>query len=195
MLEEFVDDNCLVCLNDGEGTWYNNISNTESVLDLAFVSSAIAGISTWNVDKETTIGSDHFPIMIKVGPGICHEEMKTIPRWKLKNANWEHFQIISAVKCFKLHEIKEIEIPEFNNALVNEIILSAEETIPKSKGHRKCKNVPCWNDECSKAVKTRNKVFRHVKKYHSQDTLLEYKRAQAVVRRTIKRQKRNFWRE
>ncbi len=193
-LEEYIDDKWLVCLNNGEGTRFNSINNTESVLDLTFVSSAIAGISTWNVDKETTIGSDHFPILIKVGSGTCQERIKNIPRWKIENANWEYFQIICAEKCLKLNEIKEIEINEFNNALVNEIILSAEETIPKSKGNRKCKNVPWWNDECSKAVKARNKAFKYVKKYHSQDVLIEYKRKQAVVRKTIKTQKRNFWR-
>jgi len=52
-----------VCLNNGEGMRFNCI-NTDSVLDLTFVSSAIVGISTWNVDKETTIGSDPFPIII-----------------------------------------------------------------------------------------------------------------------------------
>ncbi len=118
-LEEYIDDKWLLCLNNGEGTRFNTINNTESVLDLTFVSSAIAGISTWNVDKETTIGSDHFPILIKVGSGTCQERIKNIPRWKIENANWEYFQIICAGKCLKLNEIKEIEINEFNNALVN----------------------------------------------------------------------------
>ena len=46
VIEEFIDYHNLVCINSGEGTRYNSIQNTESPLDLTFVSSALAGIST-----------------------------------------------------------------------------------------------------------------------------------------------------
>lgn len=36
LIEEFIDDKYLVCINNGEGTRYNNIHNTEAVFDLTF---------------------------------------------------------------------------------------------------------------------------------------------------------------
>lgn len=41
LIEEFIDDNYLVCINNGEGTRYNSIQNTETALDLTFVSTVI----------------------------------------------------------------------------------------------------------------------------------------------------------
>jgi len=52
-----------------------------------------------------------------------------------------------------------------------------------------------WNNDCKEAIKARNKAFGQLKKHHSQDTLILYKRAQAKVRKTIKAQKRSFWRQ
>lgn len=50
VIEEFIDDHNLVCVNR-EGTHYNNTQNTETALDLTFVSIAIAGICIWNSGK------------------------------------------------------------------------------------------------------------------------------------------------
>ena len=67
VVEEFIDSLGLVFINNEEGTRYNNKRNTEAALDLTFVSSAIAGVSTWNVLKHDTVGSDHYPVMTKIG--------------------------------------------------------------------------------------------------------------------------------
>lgn len=61
-----------------------------------------------------------------------------------------------------------------------------------STGARRAKNVPWWNNDCNKA---RNKAFRKFKKIHSQEALMQHKRAQAIVRRTIRTQNPTFWRQ
>lgn len=195
VVEEFIDNHCLVCINNGEGTRYNSMQNTEAALDLTLVSSEIAGLSTWNVIKYTTIGSDHYPVVTKIGMEGYYEKGKKIPRWKLGDANWEVFQKISANRFCKLKEENQTDVNIINSKIVKEIIQSAEETIPKSNGTKRTKSVPWWNDNCSKAIKARNKAFRELKKLHSQDALIQYKRAQALVRRTIRIQKRTFWRK
>ncbi len=53
------------------------------------------------------------------------------------------------------------------------------------------KSVPWWNENCKKAF--RNKVFRQLKKHHSLEILIQYKRAQAVVRKNIRTAKRVYW--
>lgn len=46
VVEEFIDEKYLVCINNREGTRYNNNHYTEAILDLTFISSSIAGISS-----------------------------------------------------------------------------------------------------------------------------------------------------
>lgn len=46
--------------------------------------------------------------------------------------------------------------------------------------------VPWWNEECSRAVKERNKAFRTLKKNLSCENVVDYQRKRAVARRTIK---------
>lgn len=63
MIEDLMDLKGLVCLNDGSGTRFDSRNGTESAIDLTLVSETIAGIYSWKVDKESTIGSDHYPII------------------------------------------------------------------------------------------------------------------------------------
>lgn len=44
VLEEYLDEERLVCINDGKGTRYNITQNSVSVLDLTITSREIAGI-------------------------------------------------------------------------------------------------------------------------------------------------------
>ena len=195
VIEEFIDDMGLVCINDGRGTRYNSTQNTESVIDLTLTSTVIAGVSTWDVLNQSTVGSDHYPILVKVGIEIHQEGGARTPRWKLDEAEWGAFQIISEGRCVKLLGENMINVEEMNGKLVTALIQTAEETIPKSRGSKREKSVPWWDDNCSKAIKKRNRAFRQLKAHHTLDTLIEYKRALAVVRKTIRLAKRTYWRQ
>lgn len=61
----------------------------------------------------------------------------------------------------------------FNKQLVAVIMQSAEESIPKGGGSRR--SVPWWDVNCSEAVT----LFRQLKKHHTLETLIQYKRSQA----------------
>ena len=132
--------------------------------------------------KKTTIGSDHYPVLTKIGSQVCYEKIKRIPRWKMENANWEHFQVLCAVRCLKLREVKEIDVNDFNGVLVDEIIMSAEESIPKVKGSKRSKNVPWWI-----AVKQSRQEIKLLSILKSAILKTQWK--------AIKARKRNFWRE
>ena len=71
ILEDFLEESGLVCLNDGQGTRYNCVNNTESAIDLTLVSENLAGVSIWKVLRKSTLGSDHYPILIKLGVEPC----------------------------------------------------------------------------------------------------------------------------
>ncbi|MGL5710891.1 MAG: hypothetical protein ACRCW9_08660 [Cetobacterium sp.] len=62
IIEELIDESGLVSMNDGTGTRVNTANGKESVLDLTLISGNMANMSSWEVLKETTVGSDHYPI-------------------------------------------------------------------------------------------------------------------------------------
>lgn len=98
VIEEIMDEKELVCLNDGSGTRVNLVRGTESSIDLTVASQSIAGISSWNVLKEDTIGSDHYPISINIGIEGTIEQNEGEGRRKYEEADWNKFKIVSEGK-------------------------------------------------------------------------------------------------
>ncbi len=74
MVEEIIEDNFLVCLNDGSGTRFNIRDQSKSCIDLTLVSANIAVKCQWKVLDQSTIGSDHYPIISTVGVEV-HRDM------------------------------------------------------------------------------------------------------------------------
>uniref|UniRef100_A0A8C2FGS7 Reverse transcriptase domain-containing protein n=1 Tax=Cyprinus carpio TaxID=7962 RepID=A0A8C2FGS7_CYPCA len=90
----------------------------------------------------------------------------------------------------------EGNIEEKYNKVVGGIISAANQTIPLITGNgKKKKNVPWWSEECSVAVKERNKAFRVLKRVITQDTVIEYQKKRATARKVIKSAKRKAWQE
>lgn len=67
IVEELLDLGKLVCINDGSNTRLDVSRGRDSALDLTLVSDNLAGKCEWKVMKHCTIGSDHFPIAVKIG--------------------------------------------------------------------------------------------------------------------------------
>jgi len=91
ILEEILDEKELVCLNDGSGTRINLSKGIETAIDLTLVSQSLVGISSWEVNKESTIGSDHFPIYIEIGIERSVQKEERVTRWKFEEADWDKF--------------------------------------------------------------------------------------------------------
>lgn len=62
---------------------------------------------------------------------------------------------------------------------------AARQTIIRKEGMKRRKLVPWWNDECSEVIRKHNKAFKVLKNTHNFQHFIEYKRMQAVVRKTI----------
>lgn len=159
------------------------------------MSTEIAGISTWEVLNQSAIGSDHYPIITRIGVEIHQDNEVRTPRWKLDKADWQSFQMLSEVKCVDLLNKNITEVKEMNENVVTAIIEAAEETIPKKAGSKLKKCVPWWDESCNTVIKKRNKMSKQLKIHHTLETLINYKRAQAVVRKTIRSAKRVYWRQ
>ncbi|CAJ1057684.1 RNA-directed DNA polymerase from mobile element jockey [Xyrichtys novacula] len=195
IVEEFIEDKGLVCLNDGRGTRYDCVRNKESAIDLTLMSNEMAGITNWEVLDEILMGSDHYPVISKVGVEMQREEERRVPRWKIQNAKWDAYQAVSRNIFEELHEEQWTGVDEWNERVVAAIIQSADGTIPKVSGGRSVKSVPWWDNNCRQAIRARNRAFRLLKKQHTMETLIQYRRSQAVVKRTIRAAKRVCWRK
>lgn len=173
VLEEFIEDQDLVCLNDGRVTRVDVARGLESPIDLTLVSKQIARISKWDVVHDTTVGSD------QTGVGPIQLEKIGFPRWKLRNANWTLYNMTCSMRLERISQNRYDSIDDFN---ANEIMHStAKKVIGKGSGLKQHKVVPWWSDECNKAIKARNKAFRKVKGSFSFNDLIEYKKTQAEV--------------
>lgn len=75
VVEEMMDDRRLVCLNNGTGTRINIYRNETSCIDLTLVDRKLANRCEWEVDQNTNIGSDHFPIFCKIETNIYNKTM------------------------------------------------------------------------------------------------------------------------
>lgn len=52
----------------------------KSAIDLTITSATIASIRTWEVLNQLTVGSDHYPIIIKIGIELNQERGGRTPR-------------------------------------------------------------------------------------------------------------------
>ncbi len=134
-IEELMEIKDLVCLNDGRGTRINVRTGTEAAIDLTLVSNSLAGISVWEVFRETTIGSDHYPIAVEVKLSIEECDTGGVDKCFFENADWEAFRSISEQEMEK-NEVKG-GVDKVNNDICNAILLAASQSIPKKGGKKK----------------------------------------------------------
>lgn len=157
VVEEYMEDNLLVCLNDGSGTRFDIRKQIISCVDLTMVSASIAVKCQWEVLEKSSTGSDHFPIICTVGLEMQRSMMIKQYRWKFEKADWEKYNRIceSELRSYSIED----DIDKGTKKLSLILVKAAEGSIPKVEGHGKKKAVPWWNEECSKSIKSRNKAF------------------------------------
>uniref|UniRef100_A0A8C2IDK7 ribonuclease H n=1 Tax=Cyprinus carpio TaxID=7962 RepID=A0A8C2IDK7_CYPCA len=78
------------------------------------------------------------------------------------------------------------------NKVVNGIYFAASQSIPLSSGKSTRKNVPWWSEECSVAIRERNKAF-HLKRTLTPEAVIDYQRKRAYVKKIIKSTKKLAW--
>lgn len=85
------------------------------------------------------------------------------------------------------------DILQINTAITKAVITAADELTPRSKNRMRKKLVPRWTEDCRQAIRDRNTAFRQVQSTDNMLHLIQYKKAQAEVRRTIHQGKRASW--
>jgi len=193
IIEEIMEMKNLVCINDGKGTRINIRTGMESVIDLTIVSNVLAGICDWFIDKESTIGSDHYPIIVRVGLNLNNRNIKIGKKYNFNKADWTKFRYLSQINLEKVD--MSMDINDLNLIIGKIIMVAADNSIKKSGSKNYKKMVSWWTNECKEAIKLRNKAFKTLKHNPIYKNLIDYKRKQAIVRRTIKNAKREYWKK
>lgn len=186
-----MDERSLVCLNTGEGTRYNLTENTVSSIDLTLISNDFADLCELKVNSENTVGSDHFPIICKINVNN-NPECLLQKKWLYEKADWNSF----SKHCEDNKDsVAEDSVETFCDTITNLIMEAATLFIPQRIAGQKIRNFPWWKEECSNAIKERNKAFKQLGGKICMRNLVAYKKARAKTRRIIKNAKREGWRE
>lgn len=192
VIEEVMEMKNFVCLNDGSGTRVDVRAGAESAIDLTLVSDSLAGIFSWQVLKETTVGSDHYPIMTMIEFSIEKRDVRGVKQWCFRDADWDTFRLVSDQEMQKID--MNVGVHELNCFICKAFLEAASRVMKRKDGRGEKKIVPWWTQECDKVIKYQNRAFKTLKNNHSFQNFIDYKRLQATVKRTVKSAKRDLWR-
>lgn len=193
--EKFLENDQITLLNSGEYTRHNAAHNSFSAIDLTISNSTFAPKTEWKVLTEYST-SDHWPIAIKILNEL--PKIHPLPRWRLKNPNWNLYSDIITQnlydKPFNLESAtNQTQINLIIDHFCNIILEAANKTIGKTNTQLKRKSVPWWNKDCNDAIKTYKKALNRFKKTKLANDHINLKKARAQARFITKKSKTESW--
>jgi ribonuclease HI len=198
IIEEIVSENNLVVLNTGQITCIaSKQSNKHSVLDLSITSQDLALNARHNVTN-SSMGSNHYATITTLNEEVVIEHNLSMHKWKLNKANWKNYKEVSRFSFTEDLIIENDSNATFNN-IVDCISSIADQSIPNKKRksnknkNKKCRPLPYWNDQCSEAIYKRNQYRNKMAKTRELSDYLEYKKQEAVVKKTLKEEAKVCW--
>jgi len=120
VLEEFIEEKELICLNDGTCTRIDISRGKESAIDLTFGTRNVADKCEWEVSRGNTVGSDHYPIKVYIGVEIEKEKEVKVEKWFEEKADWEKFKELSEewLSCVDGSENIEVLTREIRSSIM-----------------------------------------------------------------------------
>lgn len=185
IIESVIDEENLVLLNNGENTYVNSNTGMGSCIDICCCSDQLAGSLELTVSNDSH-GSDHIPLILSM-PYMLQEK-ECLPKWKIEEADWEKYRNTIEIS-YRDDVTEQIEL------ITRQIIKAAEQSIPKTKGIVREKQVPWWNNEVASAVKARRKALRNLQRSnrvspnpnHTQDFRESNIKAQEIIMKAKKK--------
>lgn len=195
--EKFLENDQITLFNSGEYTRHNAAHNTFSAIDLTISNSAFAPKTEWKVLTEYST-SDHWPIAIKILNEL--PKIHPLPRWRLKNPNWNLYSDIITQnlydKPFNFESAtNQTQINLIIDHFCNIILEAANKTIGKTNTQLKRKSVPWWNKDCNDAIKTYKKALNRFKKTKLANDHINLKKARVQARFITKKSKTESWKK
>ena len=203
MLAEFIDEMNLENLNqtlaDGRVTW--SARNQESAIDYVLVNGKMReSVARMWIDEDGVIDvvSDHNMLVVECMVGRKSEvKVKEKKRkWRLRDANWENFQLCLSEKMWNIESVQDVD--ELNEKLIENVRSAGVSEIGYVRmSGKKRKNKPWWNEEIKEARRLRknlNRECRRLKKrrHESEEAEVEYQSAWAAYVRQQRLTKRKI---
>ncbi|MDW3615066.1 MAG: endonuclease/exonuclease/phosphatase family protein, partial [Nitrososphaeraceae archaeon] len=198
IVHDFIDNNNLVCLNDGAGTFLKQ-NGEMSHLDLALGCGKIPQLVDFNIIKDSW-GSDHYPMVINVLDQICLSDRKR-PGYNFRKADWtkykEEFDRLIEVNHIVSvnNSSRDYCVDSMYDKLLYYIDISKDISVPKTKHNTNSnkKYSPYWNKDCQKAISVRRKAEKRFKKFKTAEFGIDFKKCKAKVKLVIKEAKLRYW--
>lgn len=191
-----------ICLITPKGlpTRKNPITGVSTTIDLTFTSPDLVASATVSTLVNTSLFSDHAPILLNVCDGrfeISDKfETNKITKFQIKKADWRKFKELLEQKDILAVVEREQHVDDKVKVFQDSIIEAATKSVPlkaKYKGQRN--SCIWWNKDCDAAKK---KYLRRKNEYEQATTIYNYievKRAYAAFKRAISQAKKKSWEE
>lgn len=184
----FLFDNSYSLMNDGSLTRISNTrGHNSSAIDLTIVDSRISHLFNWTV-SDVMWGSDHLPTYLYLH-SQTNNSVISRSKWNFNTTNWDDFNN----NCF-IDSISEIDVDEWRDKIQTEIQNGLNASTKKVKiSHDNKRNVPWWNNDLETLKKDKRKTLRKFKHCPNDENMIQYKKANAVFRKSSNDNKTKSW--
>ena len=188
IIEKLTTEHDLILLNTGQQTFMHSTYKTNSAIDLSIASPSLALDLSWKVHDDFC-GSDHKPIVITFQRN--HVEEYNTKSFNFNKANWNLYQCLCSAKI----DNSLLSSDDPMKSLCDSIMLAAKTAIPvHTKGRGRFPRVPWFSRECKTAINNRKRAQRAFFRNPTQANHIQYKKLKAFSRYTVKKAKRDSWR-
>ena len=190
LLESFITNHNLFLLNTGSATHFDSRCRSFSCIDLSFCHPSLSLDFSWSVLNEYLF-SDHHPILLSP---TSYSPIPRPPRWCFSRADWSTF---SSQATPSVSPSAFTSLSDLLDFFLNLVLSAALASIPQTSRPFPSKCVPWWNPDCAKALRIKRACWKKFRRRRSTPgglpALLDFKRAHANLRRTIRKAKRDSW--
>ena len=172
-------------------TRYDVYRNTDSTIDLFIGHSSLTPYAKI-INKPLTGSSDHYPTQLTIDMDPIWDQIKFRGKWKINNDLWPKWCLLLKTLSITLTDSVENSINQFTEKLTE----TAKGIFKKSSGVCSTKySAPWWNEECALVRAHKRRAKGILKRQYSINNLINYKKAAAICKRTIRKTKKQYWKD
>lgn len=186
-IENFINNNALICINKNEFTYFHPSSGTATKIDLTLSNPSIATVLTWRTLEQ--LQSDHVPILIST---FKHNNNTTYPpsnSIRYNKIDWTKFKESLKNTPINSHSTVHSRINHLTNTI--RTALKNSQTESNYKTHKK--SVPWWSKELSILKRDKNKALKKFTREPTTTNRLIFNEIKLKYRNEIIKQKESTW--
>ena len=186
IIEEFINEYRLNCLNDGSAT---HVSGTS--IDVSLMSPEVSADFTWEA-LTTVLSSDHYPIVLSYH---CREQPIDYPtaQYNYKRGKWSDYEKDVVWRDLPV-DVDHLSPDDLTSDLYDRFYSAADRHVPKFT-QRRFFPKPWWNLECKTAYLQREKSYRTYKIFPTMQNKINWKRNRAIATYTFRTSKQDDMRK